>query len=48
MYIIFVEHIRYVYTVVTIFYRLVQEITWREWERIKGNDVEAPELTDKQ
>ena len=39
---VFVECVGYI----VYFYRLVKEITWREYERLHGRDVEVPQLID--
>ena len=45
MYVFFVEHVRYI---IMYIFRLIKEITRREYERLKGRDVEAPVLTKEE
>ena len=45
MYVLFVECVGYI---VMYIFRLIREITRREYECLHGRDVEAPELTEEE
>ena len=45
MYVLFVEHVRYI---VMYIFRLIREITRREYERLHGRDVEAPQVMEEE